>query len=383
MFSGCTSLTTAPALLAESLVDNCYKDMFNGCTNLNEITMIGKGTIPSTSLSGWVTGVAATGDFYGHVKATLSEGVNGIPNGWLRRNEFYVEAVEGGTLSYNGSGLQYSKNWEDWKSNGITSITVAPGDIVRFRGVRNGGTISSTGNFIVAGNILSLAAMDYTTVTTGTFTGIFKNSAKLVSAGDLVMPSTLQANCFKEMFFGCASLATAPTLPATTMEANCYQSMFEGCSNLTTAPNLPASTLATECYKQMFKSCSSLTTAPALACETLVEGCYNSMFRECTSLAAAPALPAATLVRNCYSSMFNGCSSLRSVICMATSGINSNGSTSDWLNGVPNTADDHGEFVYNGSAVWPRNYNGIPTYWVMHAGINPVYPNPFGPEQPF
>lgn len=34
MFSGCTSLTTAPELPATTLTDNCYAAMFFGCTNL-------------------------------------------------------------------------------------------------------------------------------------------------------------------------------------------------------------------------------------------------------------------------------------------------------------------------------------------------------------
>lgn len=317
------------------------------------------------------------------------------------------------------------------------------GNVKNWSGVTK---FTGQGLYNVGGNIASLFCNDFTSEdidlhwgedqTGWLFTSFFLDEQGLVDASELVLPmatmtekgyqfmfqgctsltaapelpaTTLATNCYQSMFQGCTSLTTAPALPATALEANCYQSMFQGCTqltaapalpasslatccyrymfqgctNLTAAPALPATVLATYCYDSMFRGCTALTTAPALACETLVEGCYNSMFRECTSLATAPALPAATLVKNCYSYMFNGCSSLRSVICMATTGINSNSSTYDWLNGVPNTADDHGEFVYNGSAVWPRNYNGIPTYWVMHAGINPVYPNPFGPEQPF
>ena len=34
MFKGCTSLTTAPALPAETLIDCCYQSMFEGCSSL-------------------------------------------------------------------------------------------------------------------------------------------------------------------------------------------------------------------------------------------------------------------------------------------------------------------------------------------------------------
>ena len=39
MFYGCTSLTSAPELLATTLADNCYSYMFNGCTSLTRVKM--------------------------------------------------------------------------------------------------------------------------------------------------------------------------------------------------------------------------------------------------------------------------------------------------------------------------------------------------------
>ena len=47
---------------------------------------------------------------------------------------------------------------------------------------------------------------------------------------------------------------------------------------------LPATTLANNCYKQMFYVCTSLTTAPDLPAPTLADGCYYYMFGYCTSL---------------------------------------------------------------------------------------------------
>lgn len=232
MFSGCINLTTAPKLLAETLSQACYQQMFSGCTSLNEITMTAR-TLGNNSLTNWVSGVASQGDFYGYVeKPALPSGNNGIPTGWVDRNEFYVKATADGTLSFTGSGLQYSKNWDDWTSDGIASISVEAGDIVRFRGVRSDGTISSTAAFDVAGNILSLAADDYTTVSTGTIAGIFKNATTLESAAKLVLPTTLQPGCFKEMFSGCSALTAIPRLPVQTLVENCYQEMFKGCSSL-------------------------------------------------------------------------------------------------------------------------------------------------------
>ena len=232
-------------------------------------------------------------------------------------------------------------------------------------------------------NLTAAPALPAATMAKECYLSMFQGCTQLAAAPAL-SALTLAEKCYQSMFLDCTQLTAAPVLPASSLATSCYRYMFQGCTSLAAAPALPATALATYCYDSMFRGCTALTDAPVLACETLVEGCYSSMFRECTSLAAAPALPAATLEKNCYNCMFYGCSSLRSVICMATSGINSNNSTTNWLYGVPNTADDHGEFVYNGSAVWPRSYHGIPTYWVMHAGIYPVFPKPFDPdEQPF
>lgn len=362
MFRGCTALQTAPSLRAETLVGNCYANMFNGCSSLNEITMTARGTNISPYLTGWVTGVAPTGDFYAYVNSTLAVGNNGIPTGWVNRKDFYVEAVEAGTVKFDGTGLEYSKNWEDWTSEGINSISVAAGDIVRFRGVRSGGTISSTGNFNVAGNILSLAAEDYTSVTTGSFVGIFKDAEKLVSAADLVLPTTLQANCFNEMFSGCTSLTTPPTLSATTLAANCYESMFSGCTYLTSAPALPATDLAANCYEAMFQGCTALDATPTLPSRTLAQECYKSMFAGCTNLTVSPQLPAETLVDGCYDNMFNGCSNLAKVYCSATTNLG-NGFTTNWLADVAAS----GLFVKNEAATtWPQpSPNGIPDGWTI------------------
>ena len=45
MFSGCTSLTQAPALPATTLASDCYNSMFNGCTSLTQAP-----ALPATTL---------------------------------------------------------------------------------------------------------------------------------------------------------------------------------------------------------------------------------------------------------------------------------------------------------------------------------------------
>ena len=165
--------------------------------------------------------------------------------------------------------------------------------------------------FNVSGNIMSLIYGDnfigQTTLSSSyNFTSIFRSS-KVVDASNLILPATtLTKLCYRSMFDGCTSLATAPVLPATTLAQSCYSNMFNGCTSLATAPVLPATTLANYCYYNMFYGCTSLATAPVLPATTLASSCYAYMFEGCSSLATAPELPATTLANSCYMSMFAG-----------------------------------------------------------------------------
>ena len=46
MFDSCTALTAAPVLPATTLANNCYYDMFYGCSNLSSAPSI----LPATTL---------------------------------------------------------------------------------------------------------------------------------------------------------------------------------------------------------------------------------------------------------------------------------------------------------------------------------------------
>lgn len=263
-----------------------------------------------------------------------------------------MEALTAGTIVVNNpkSGMNYSKNGGA-KTPVIATITVSAGDKVAFFGDGTnitsyyGTTITGSGEGFtckVYGNIMSLVDENgYETAITlasiNTFMSLFKNNAKLTDASQLL-------------------------LPATTLSNGCYYGMFSGCKHLTAAPALPATTLAEECYKYMFNGCTGLTAAPALPATQLAKECYMSMFKGCTGLTAAPVLPATTLPFHCYYEMFRGCSNLNSVTCLATSGINQNLSTFNWLDGVATT----GTFTAASTANWPTNSaSGIPSGWTQ------------------
>lgn len=145
-----------------------------------------------------------------------------------------------------------------------------------------------------------------------------------------------------------------------TLTSNCYMNLFYGCSSLTTAPSLPATTLANYCYYGMFSSCTQLTSAPTLPATTLANYCYQRMFSNCTSLTTAPALPATTLVSSCYSNMFLNCSNLSSITLGYTGNLVQT-NFNNWVSGVQTTA---GTFYYNGSDT-TRGVSAIPNNWTI------------------
>ena len=83
MFQNCKSLTTAPALPATTLADDCYIYMFQNCSKLNYIKAMFT-TTPSSYYTGyWVRGVASTGTFVKNPEATWDVvGDSGVPEGW-------------------------------------------------------------------------------------------------------------------------------------------------------------------------------------------------------------------------------------------------------------------------------------------------------------
>ena len=287
-------------------------------------------------------------------------------------------ATESGTFTFtpeNSNVISYSTDDGSTWTQG-NSVSVNANDKVLWKGTmtpqtsKGIGSFSSTANFIVEGNDMSLLFGDNfqnQTDLTGkkyAFYKLFSGCTTITSAENLILPATtLDNNCYRSMFQECSNLTTAPsTLPATTLANNCYMWMFGGCTSLTTATSLPATTLAIQCYHSMFYGCTSLTTAPStLPATTLATNCYYQMFYGCTSLTTAPSLPATTLAQACYYWMFYYCFSLTSITCLAID-ISANSCTENWAFGVASS----GTFIKNPSMTsWSSGNSGIPNGWTV------------------
>ena len=220
--------------------------------------------------------------------------------------------------------IQYSLNGGVWTKLDVGTKITFGGDngALRLRGKSSGGTASSNSKYAFisfgdskvkvtcSGDIRTLIDYDnYVTVSTADarFCYLFDECASLTTAPELPA-TTLADRCYCGMFYKCAGLTTAPELPATTLADYCYSAMFSNCTGLTTAPELPATTLADYCYSNMFAYCTGLTIAPELPATTLAPYCYCAMLYLCDSLTTAPELPVMTLAESCYRQMFVGTS---------------------------------------------------------------------------
>ena len=229
------------------------------------------------------------------------------------------------------------------------------------------------------------------------FCQMFMECFNLVNVQDELYPTELSYECYHNMFYNCASLISAPNLPASEIPEKAYQGMFRGCSNLinvqsifstttvgvrscegmfhscynlVSAPKLLATQLAERCYQDMFYECSSLVNPPTLPATQLAEYCYRHIFYKCTSLTKAPILPATQMVEYCYRDMFRYCTNLSEI----TVNFNSWNDTSTyyWVESVA------GSGVFKCPTNLAREYgvSRIPSGWTI-SSFN-VNDSPFG-----
>jgi hypothetical protein len=102
MFERC-AITTAPDLLAEHLVAECYGSMFVQCSSLNFIKCMAIDGFNLTNCKQtWVNGVASSGTFVkdsGVAVSTWTRGTSGIPTNWLVYDDVPVTPP---TITYDG-----------------------------------------------------------------------------------------------------------------------------------------------------------------------------------------------------------------------------------------------------------------------------------------
>ena len=342
MFSGCQSLTKAPELPATTLASGCYSSMFRGCTSLTKAP-----ELPATTLAQWCYYYM----FSGCVSLTKAPELPAtkLANNCYKymfmgcRSLTKAPELPATTLAdacYDGMFWICSSLNEvrcqmpsSYSSSDISSV-YAP---VWLEGV------ASTGTFYTN------ADANWPSGVSGIPTGWTRVNEGAPSVDDITKPLTFKAtqdgSTVKLTKNGSSSdafqtsrdggntwsdytLDTAITLntgdevsfraKADRTSSDFFQFVMTGkieawhnvMSMLRTNDFATYNTVVSHAFRNLFRECTSLTKAPILPATTLAYDCYNYMFYGCTSLTEAPELPATTLTEYCYCSMFRGCTSL-------------------------------------------------------------------------
>lgn len=266
-------------------------------------------------------------------------------------------AKESGTFTFtpkpnaaSGNVISYSLDSGSTWTSANTTTTVQSGDVVFIKGENlvagagGIGTFSSTCNFDVEGNVMSLAYGD-------NFEGETDLSEK--------------NNIFMNLFSGCTTVINADKmeLPATTLSTQCYCNMFNRATSLVKAPSeLPAMTLGVGCYMNMFYNCSAMTTVmDELPATAITASAYTNMFAGASNFTTAPFLPALTVSEYGYYHMFYSASKVNSITVLATDKTATN-AVGSWVYGVAS----RGTFTKNPNmSQWSSGNNGIPRNWTV------------------
>lgn len=245
-----------------------------------------------------------------------------------------------------GITLETSTDGETWTAytwNGNTGATITlanVGDKVFWRGDNNTFTSNTanryqyvmTGYINASGNIMSLLRKDCS-----------------------LTEFAMYDQRFQYLFGDCASLLTAPKLPATKLGYHTYNHCFYNTS-ISKVPELPATYFLDSCYANMFDGCTGLTTVPTLPYTGTIPCCWG-MYANCTGLASVEVPEFMYMGNDHLKSAFYGCTNLRYVKV----GFHSfNSATTDWLDGVSST----GTFICPSDLeITSRSVSTVPAGW--------------------
>ena len=272
MFSGCTNLCSAPAVLSAASAMT-YCDMFIGCTSLTEPPLL-----PAGLLSG-------------NCYESMFEDCTSLK---------YAPALEAVTVS-NGCYRRMFK--------GCTTLTAVPE--IKAKNL-SGNTFESMFEDCTSLITIPDQFSNCTGDTGAAFKYMFKGCTALYNADIHLTPNT-NWETFEGMFSGCTSLLVTPILdPDSNLFVRACAYMFAGCTSLRQASfsQIPSKNIQGEACGYMFKDCTSLVTAPELPATSVTYGVYQGMFENCTSLTVAPALPFTLVSAGACAFMFKGCTSL-------------------------------------------------------------------------
>ena len=203
MFTGCTSLTTAPVLPATILADNCYDSMFQNCTAL-----VTAPALPATTLANYCYGAMFYGTAITEAPAlpatTLAEGCYSQMF-YSCTNLFTAPELPATTLAQECYSCMFSD---------CTNLFTAP-------------------------------ELPATTLALMCYIAMFYNCTSLTTAPELPA-TTLAEQCYYSMFNGCTNLNSVTTYAQDISATVCLDNWLDGVSATGDFYNLGGATYPTD-----------------------------------------------------------------------------------------------------------------------------------------
>ena len=305
MFEGCTSLNNAPSLPATTLANACYQTMFQGCTSLTSAPILSAETLVSSCYSNMFNGCSNL-----HHITCLATGITATncTSNWVKDVHISgsFEKDPNTTWSIGDDGIPTTWSISFNSKRECLTFNILSAGTLYWTGTQTLNYRKNNGNWATFGSSLSVTSGDVVR---------FKGDNTAYNGGRFSASTVTRFEAEGNIM----SLINSTNFSGnTTLNANStFKGLFNGCSALTSTKNLllPATSLTIECYEDMFNGCVNLVDASmatvGLPATTLAPNCYNYMFAHCRSLTAAPKIKAVTLAENCFMDMFIDCTSLK------------------------------------------------------------------------
>lgn len=186
LFEG-SELEISPRLNATRLNENCYKEMFYGCTNLREVTLCAtdKSSVES-AVGGWLDGTAANGIVHITDELALSNANLQLPANW-RTDKVVVTAKE----DPDNAGDYYATYYDSQNEYSVKEGTKA------YTGIVDGSVLNMTAeadNIIPAGEGVLLKGNTANVILTLSDTGKVQTAGNALRGSDT--NTTAPANCY-------------------------------------------------------------------------------------------------------------------------------------------------------------------------------------------
>ena len=357
LFEGCTALTAAPSLPAETLKANCYKQMFAKCSALEKAPKVRAKQYADYACFEMFQDCTALTEVPDLEDATLAPhcynamfmGCTALQTAPVLKAKTLATACYSNMFKNCSSINKITVYFTDWNNKEYTAYWVqgvaASGTFVCFAALKDergnanipqGWTVDNTlkiddtpvvniddnpepmpepePEIIDNNNYLCFTAEE----AGSTISLPFKTDLKIEYSLDKKKWETYQSeqtltlsNYGDKVYFrgdnpggfNSGSNYSKFAMTGKIAASGNIMSLLDPTCQMSEIPN-------EKCFFELFLGCTSLTSAPELPATKLANHCYYAMFSGCTSLKTAPKLPATQVEGYCYELMFRKCTSL-------------------------------------------------------------------------